>query len=815
MLRNYLKIAIRNLRKQKLYSLINISGLAMGLACCILIYLFVRHEYSYDAFHANGDRIFRIEDVTYDSVTAAETRSSFFDTRAPEGVRKSAHLPLPLGPTLKARYPEIARFVRYDYGGNAVLRVGDKIFEETITYVEPNFFEVFSFPLLQGTPGTALADKNSLVLTPEMSRKYFGDVNPVGETVQVKIRNDEQAFVVTGVAEAPPSNSSLRFDVVLPIQQKPFYERHRDYWRSFNTSLFLELTPGTVPSQFKSKLDAFVQERFADYIEELRVRQKMPEDAIVMEFGMTPLTGIHLDAAVGWEDVSNPLYSYILSAIAILILLIACINYVTLAMMRSASRAREVGIRKVAGAHRRQIAWQFWGETQVMTLFAMALAVGLAELFLPVFNALSGKTLTLSYAGNIGFLSLLLGIGLVTGLLAGSYPALFLARFDPTDVLKGLRTSRFRPRLTRVLLVLQYSLSIFLIIGSLIMYRQLDYVTQKDLGYQKDQVVVIPTHTGWTEAGTQIMRRFREEVSDNPNIVSVSGMTPAFTNGWNIYGFGVGDEQKEAFIYAVDEQFIETLDIPLLAGRNFGPGETDAVLVNEALVASMGWEEAIGQQLPWRGEDNPSTVIGVVQDFHFQSLEAPIKPMLLHMDPEQGGISSVLVKIRPTDMATTLSELKEAWDTVAEFTPFDYWFLDDAVAQQYASYLRWMQIMGYATAFAILIACLGLFGLAGLNAVNKTKEIGIRKVLGAGVDSIIVLLNKDIVMLIVTSLVLAAPVSWYVMESWLSGFAYRVDIGASVFLISGVLALTIALLTVSFHAVRAALANPVESLRYE
>lgn len=819
MLKNYIKIAFRNLRKQKMYSLINILGLAIGISCCIVIYLFVRHEYSYDHFHDKADRIYRIQDVNYESVEASQAEPSFFDTRAPEGVSKSAFLPLPMGPVIKDRYPEIRHFVRYDES-DALLRNEEKVFEESVSYAEPTFFEMFSFDLLKGNPETALSQKNNVVLTPEIARKYFGSDDPVGQVLQIKIRDEEQPFTVSGVVDAPPTNSSLQFQVLLPIENKPFFDNHIENWNSFNTALFVELVPGADTGEFKKKLNAFYAERYEGSMEQARQRKNMPEDATVMEFTLTPLTDIHLDASVPWSGTtSNPLYSYILGGIAILILLIACINYVTLTLTRSTGRAREVGIRKVAGAHRSQIAWQFWGETQLVTLLAMISGLGLAELLLPVFNQISGKSLSIEYAGGAGFLTVILGITAITGLIAGSYPALFLARFRPAEILKGTSTRRFKPHLTKGLLIFQYSLSVFLIISSVVMVRQMNYVSQKDLGYNEDQVLVIPTYTGWTEEGTRLMERFRNELTAVPGIDDVSGMAPAFTTGSNRYGFKVNGEFKDSFIYYVDEQFVETMGMQLTAGRNFSEDrpsdEAESIIINQALAESMGWEDPVGEQLPWKGEENPSTVIGIAKDFHFESLEAPIQPMLLHMDPEHGGINNVLVKIEQGQIAQALPRLETKWGEVAPLTPFDYWFLDDAVAQQYQSYKRWQDIMASSTAIAILIACLGLFGLAGISVVNRTKEIGIRKVLGAGIRQIILLLNKDIVKLILISLAIAAPVSWYIMEQWLADFAYRIEIGAGVFLVSAAVALAIAIMTVSYHSVKAALINPVESLRNE
>ena len=818
MVKNYIKIALRNLRKQKLYSLINIFGLTLGITCCIVIYLFIEDEYSYDRFHENAENIYRVEQLRYDKLKSEIEPAPFYDAKLPEGMSKSPWLPLPLGPAIADLLPEIEHYIRLDES-NFIIRNGERSFEQDILLVDPAFFEVFTFPLIKGSAQSVLSDPGNVVLTPETARKFFGSEDPMGKTLIATIHNEEKLFTVTGVAETPPSNSSIPFTMVAHIENKPFYEFNIERWTSFNTPLFVELIPGADIKEFEAKLNDFAEERYAESWQGRRDRLGLPGDATVAEFIISPITGIHLDASAEWINVSNPLYSYILGAIAILILIIACINYIALALARSSGRAKEVGIRKASGAQRTQIALQFWGETQLLTFLAMVAGVCLAELVLPLFNDLAGKTLSINYLDDAAFLGVLLGITFITGLIAGSYPALVLSRFQPVKVLKGLNTFQFKPRLTKALLVVQYGLSIFLIISSITMFKQLDYVSSKELGYNEEQVIFVPTHTGWNEEGTKLMERYRDVLKAIPGVNNVSGMAPALTTGSNVYAFGVDGEEKRSFIYYADEQLVNTLGIELLSGRNFSedrPSDvTGSIIVNESLVESMGWENPIGQLLPWKGEDNPSTVIGVVKDFHFLSLESEIEPMLFHMDPEQGGVAEIAVKIEQGMIAQTLPEMEAAWAEVAPYTPFNYWFLDDAVERQYEQYRQWLDIMGISTLMAILIACLGLFGLAGLTAVNKTKEIGIRKVLGAGINQIILLLNKDIVKLILISLVFAAPVSWYIMEQWLSDFAYRIDIGVGVMVLSAVSALVIALLTVSYHSIKAATVNPVESLRSE
>lgn len=820
MFKNYLKIAIRNIRKHKLYSLINIFGLTLGIACCIIIYLFISDEFSYDSFHENGDNIYRVEVTEYQIPKWEVEPTPFFDTREAEGVRNSPWLPLPLGPTLKDRYPEIQHFTRPGQG-NVVVRNENQSFEQEVLYTDPSFFEMFSFPLLQGSPETALKDPNNIVLTPETVQKYFGDEDPMGKSLTLKIRNQDYEFTVAGVAETPPTNSSIPFSFVMNVTKTSYYEFNIDRWNSFNTPIFVQLQEGTDVAQFESKLNDFAKEQFGERWPAARERIGLPENAPVLEIRVTPLSEIHLAASVEWHGVSNPLYSYILGAISILILLIACINYITLALARSTSRAKEVGIRKTSGAKRNQIALQFWGETQLLTVLAMIAGVGLVELVLPFFNDIAGKSLSINYMQDFGFLMALLSVTLIAGLIAGAYPAVLLAGYQPVKALKGSLSLQFKPRLTKGLLVVQYSLSIFLIISAVIMYKQLDYVSSKELGYNADQVLFVPTYTGWNETGTKLMELYKTELNGVPGVQQVSGMTPAFTSGSNQYGFNMPGVEKEmhSYIYFIDPEIINTLDFELIAGRNlshdFPADKESSIIVNQAFVEKLGWDNPVGELVPWKGEDNPSTVIGVVKDFHFQSLETEIEPMLFHMDHAQGGINSIAIKIEEGMIAETLPKLEEVWAEIAPFTPFNYWFLDDAVAQQYEQYQRWLKIMGSSTFIAILIACLGLFGLAGLTAVNKTKEIGIRKVLGAGIKQIILLLNKDIVTLIFISLVIAGPISWYVMNQWLTDFTYRITIGADVFIISAFFAFLIAIATISYHSIRAANANPVDSLKSE
>lgn len=818
MFHNYFILALRTIRKNRLYGVINILGLTIGITCCILIALFVYQEFSYDSFHADSQRIYRMEEVRYSTPESVFAKRPSWDTRAPEGVEKAAYMPMPLGPLLLDRYPEVEAYTRVYETGSLVER-GKTISKERILHADANFFEMFSFPLRIGKPETVLGDPSNVVLTPALATKYFGEEDALGQSLQIAVQGNIHTFTVTGIADPPPANSSIDFDLVIRFENRPFYEFNRDRWTSFNTPVFVRLGPTADVQQFEEKVNRFAAEQYAETMAEERVRQGVPRDAKVMEFQASPLTGIHLDAAVEWPGVSNPLYSYILSAIAFLILMIACINYVLLAMARSSERMLEVGIRKAAGANRWQIALQFWGETQMLSVISAVCGVVLALMVLPVFNDLSSQSLVLDLSRDAGIIGIILGITLITGVVAGGYPALALSLFQPASVLKGKSSYRFNPRLTRLLLVFQYSLSIFLIVGSLVMYRQLDFVSNRNLGYQEEQLVVVPTYSGVSEDEAILMQRYRESLEDATQVVSVSGMAPAFTTGSTQYTYNVKGEEKVAYTYQVGFDFIETMGMDLVAGRDFSEVRdginTGSVLINEALAADMGWENAIGKNLPWKAPDDPSTVIGVIKDFHFQSLEAPIRPMLLHMDQEYGSLDAILVRLRSGQVPKAIEEMRTAWSEVAPDQPFDYWFMDEAVAEQYAAHNRWMRIMGSGTFIAILIACMGLFGLAGLTAINRTREIGIRKVLGANIRQIMFLLNRGVAGLICISVVISAPLSWYVMNGWLSTFTYRIEMGPDLFLIAGAGAAAVAFVTVTWQSLQAALANPVDSLRSE
>lgn len=787
MFKNYFKVALRNILKRKMYSFINAFGLSIGMAFCILIYLFIRDEKSFDQFHANKNQIYRME------AKGDPKKSS----------RRDAALQLGLRNVLKEEVPQIKYATRFNSGRTVVMQYRDKIFSEKIAYVDSDFFRMFSFKLLTGNAEKLFENKLEVVITPEIAEKYFGKEDAVGKTISIDA-GSEKLFTVAGIMEAPPANSSLDFQILVPQESMTGYEKQMTDWSAFGTPCLVQLADNTEPAQFSTSLN--------------KVGKKYMGD---IELVFTPLTEMHLMKSVGWHKVSDPQYAYILGGLALLILMIACINYISLALTTSASRRKEVGVRKVTGAGRKQLMYQFGFESLLLACISMLIGVMLVMLFLPSFNQFTGKGIVIAWKDWAELLSIGLALTFVVGLLAGSYPSIFLSRFQPALVLKGHLTSQLQANFTKPLVVLQFFLSASLIICSVIMYRQMKFVATKDLGYNKEQTLVIQTQTGWRDKGAnKIVERFRTRAQGESGIVSVAGTGSSFNQGVPRFWYKVNGEEKAAYVYAVDPNYLSTLGIQLATGRNFDAtlfSDSSAVIVNEALVHDLKWTDPLNEHLNWREDtEGPgSKVIGVVKNYHFLSLEENIEPMFLTMDQFFGYHTKMLIRVEAGNVPASLDKIQRMWKELFPDKPLNYTFLDEDVAKQYESYDRWMSITGLATGFAILTSCMGLFGLAGINAVNRTKEIGIRKVLGAEMSSIFILLNKQYVWLSLIAFVLAVPLSWYVMSKWLASFKFSIAISWELFALSTLAGLAIAIATVSYHAFKAATVNPAGTLRSE
>jgi len=768
MLKNYLKTALRTLLRHKSLSFINIFGLALGIAACILVFLYVRDEMSYDAFHEKGDRIYRVSIRQWDNMP---------------------YLPRLVGPTVEEQFPSVVRAVRFfDIDGRFVRR-GDAMFREEVTFVDPGVFETFSFPLTAGDAGTALTDLNAVVLTEAMAQKYFGDANPLGETLAIRLFEDTyEDFTVTGVVGAFPGNSSITFDFLLPYEKYRSLVGEETYgsWQSYSGTTFVELTEQADPAALEARLSPTLA-RYAG-------RE--------LAYGLDPLSRVYLRNTAG--------YSLVLSGIGLIVLMIACINFMTLTMGRATMRAREIGMRKVLGALRGQLARQFWGEALLMSFVALLLGVVLAWLFLPTFNQLAQKNLALNPASNLSTLAALAALVMLVGLVVGSYPALVLSRFHPAEVLRNKLRLGGGGTLTRALVILQFACSVGLITGTLVMARQLEYLRTKDLGWSQEQVVGIP-------ASEALLEIFRNELATQPGILSLTGTSYTTnrvgTRGAEDFFLETGPDTLGVTHYRVDYHYLETLGIDLLAGRDFarerGTDATESTLVNETFVKAFGLtpETALGIQI---GE---ATVIGVVQDFHFQSMHEAIPPLQINLHAYP--VHYILARISAADVPATMAMIEETWQRVAPERPFDYFFLDEDIDRLYRTEERWQYIIQYASLVAILVACLGLFGLAMLTAARRTKEIGIRKVLGASVPRILSLLSQEFLKLVLVANAIAWPVAYLALQFWLRTFAYHIGMSVWTFLVAGLTALLVAFFAVSYQSIRAALINPVKTLRHE
>ena len=811
MFKSYLKIAFRNLLKSKVFSFINVFSLSIGIACCILIFLFVRDEWSYDDFHKNAEQIYRLalkEDYG--------EKNQHFNTITP----------LPMGQAVADYFPEIEKYARIATRTD-IVRYGDINFSERYHLVDKEFFELFSFQLLRGDLQNPLPTPNSVVLTEAMVRKYFGDDTPLGKRMSIKISDEMQEFTVTGIAANPPANSSIQFDFLLPFEKTRdiYSERAFTHWWVVVPETYVLFNEQADASEVQAKIPLLVKKIMGD-------RFKEGEYGILLQ----PLSEIHLGTGFpsGLEPTSDPAYSYILSGIAFLVLLIACINFMTLSIGRSTGRALEVGVRKVVGAMKTQLMKQFWGEALLLSFFAMLLGIGLAELFLPAFNSLANKSLDLNL--DVVTLSGFVFMTLAIGFVAGSYPAAVLSNFRPIDVLKGhpplggnLRGVWKGSFFQKGLVVLQFALSIMLIICTLLMTKQMDFLQIKNLGFDREQIVVIPTNANSDES-MNMVELYRNELLPHKDVVKVSASANTFGEGWFFIGFNTNAGSYENFWFnPVDFDFIELMGMKIVQGRDFSrqhaTDRQQAVIINEAFVKEFGLKNPVGGQLP--GKFPEHSIIGVVKDFNFRSLHESVEPLVLSINPgtifrgasdvnsASDGIPKIAVKIRGEDISGTLATLRGTWLNLFPDIPFDYSFLDERVERQYRAEERWQKIVSHSSTFAIVIACLGLFGLASLAVTRRTKEIGVRKILGATAANVMFILSKEFTIIVLIAILVAWPAAYLVMNSWLQDFAYRIDIGFEMFIFAGLFAFGIALITVSYHSIKATFTNPVDALRYE
>jgi len=804
MLHNYMKTAYRNLMKSKGFSFINIFGLATGLACCILIMLFVLDELSYDRYHENAHRIYRMGN------------RGIVNNNLDLTARSSP----PLGEVLKHEFPEVEAVTRMRNYGFPVFRHNDRVFsEEKVFWTDPSFFDVFTVTFITGDAKTALNRPDAIVLTESMARKYFGDEDPMGKIINSDNRQD---LIVTAVVRDVPRNSHFHFDFLESIVGRQDVQSPVWYFNDYYT--YILLRQGASPKALEEKLFETVKQHVGPQIQGVLGITIDEFFASGGDFRYFPqkLTDIHLKSHIDFELEPNGhiAYVYIFSSIALGILLIACINFVNLSTARSTMRAREVGIRKAVGSRRHQLIRQFLAETMLMSLMAMVVALAMAQLLLPAFNSLAQKDMTIPLFSSIYGLPLMVGFALLIGFIAGAYPAWFLASFHPVDVLRGgMIRGRRRSTLRSVLVILQFSISIVLIIGTLVIRNQLAFIQNTNLGFSKDQVVVIKKTD---DLGEQV-QAFKQELVKYPQIMSVSNCTELMGNPFELAAFIAegtsGEETHLANYLGADADFLKTFQIELLDGRFFDVDRREGqvnVVLNETMVRTMGIEDPVGKHLI--NGINTSVkypIIGVVKDFHFESFHQRLRPLLLFsLQPREVG-RYVSVRVRTEDIQETLSFIDQTWRRFTADQPFEYEFFDDHFARIFLSEEKTAQIFLVFSVLAIIIASLGLFGLSAFITEQRTKEIGIRKVLGSSVPGILVLLIQQFSKWVLIANLVSWPVAYFVMRRWLENFAYRTSMGLHIFLISSALAFLIAVLTVSYQSVRAAFTNPVKSLRYE
>ena len=796
MLRTYLKIARRHLLKHKVYAGINIGGLTLGIGCCLLIVLFIRFELGYDQHHTHADRIVRV-------VSERQVGSS---------LEKMANVPFPTGPALATTFPEIVESARLFRATNgASIRYEDKLFSEALFFfADPAILEIFTLGFVHGSPTSALQALNSVVVTERMAEKYFGREDPLGRSLSATLLGETSDLIVTGVVKNPPATSHFDFDFVVPFESAlNGWNRGGSQWDSgiLGAWTYLLLSHKDEAATLARKLPAFAQGSLPSAVQGR------------LAFSLQPLTDIHLRShRIGELGANgNIAYIYVFLGIALLVLLIACVNFVNLSTAQSIQRAKEVGIYKTFGADQKQLIGQYLGEAYLLSFIALALAVILVEWTLPFFRSATGKPLASFILSDPVIVAMLLGMWVGTGLLSGLYPAFVMARFRPIEVLKGrpIGGGQGKQSLRSVLIVGQFTAAIVLLVTFGTIFDQLDYVKHKALGFNQEQLIVITGRNGVS------FEAFKHELKKSPDILNMT-VTSRVPGGRHLASSLVTPEGIEAETHLqipflrVEQGFLKTFSLTLKEGRDFLPSDQNAIIINEAAVKAFGWQDnVLGKEVVQFARDTEQVwqVAGVVEDVHFESLHTEVKPLIL-----AGGInfgSRIIVRIGPDHVGQTIAHMQNTWAKLSPETPLDFYFLDEDLAELYVQEERLSKVVQAFTILALFISCIGLFGLIAFSTEQRTKEMGIRKVLGASVLDLLTLLSRQFVALVALALVLATPVAYYVVDQWLSVFAYRVEVSSFSFLYAGGLVFLAALLIVVFRSAKVASVNPVEALRRE
>ncbi|MGY6546951.1 MAG: ABC transporter permease [Cyclobacteriaceae bacterium] len=797
MFKNYFLVAIRNMKREKIYALINIFGLSIGIAFCLLITLFIKDEHSYDKFHPEHEKIFRVS-----MLENYPDGREYFNTATSQV----------LGPTLEENFPQIERTIRTGFLSGMVVENGEN-FQESMLTADPDFFNKFNFPLVSGEPSQALNKINNLVITENYVSKYFAGQDPIGQSLTIRMGEVEEDYVISGVAKNPPTNSSIQFDMVIPFENtiRSTAENARTNFFYVNVTTYVFLEESLKSEQVEAGFSGLFKKLFPDFSGDITVK-------------LQPLASVRLDTDYPGA-ASDPLYSYILGGLALLVILIAIINFVTLSVGKSVDRAKEVGVRKVMGAVRKQLIGQFWGEAIIISLISVCIGLVLSEVALVKFNELSGKSIPQVLSFEVIWICLLLA--LLVGFLAGFYPSVFLSRFNPVEVLKGKMKVADAGLMRKSLVIFQFVISVSLIVCALAMNKQMKYIQTKNLGFYKEQVIAIPT--GLNEANSQALaERLKNKIISREDVENVGTSFFAIGQSWGEGSFTDADGVYRSLAFnVVDAGFLRTMGVEISSGRDFyednDGDKNEGVIVNEALVREFGWDDAIGKSLP--GNNFPQhQIVGVVKDFHYAPLREVIEPLILPMSPSiLNGFGDIMystsparkitVRAKSEDLTSFMADLENAWKEVAQGQEFNFFFIDQTLANQYEAEIRIGNIIDYSSFFALVIACLGLFSLATMIIKKRVKEIGVRKVLGATETNIAQMFSFEFLKLVLISILLSVPLSFFFISKWMESFVYKADIGMDIYLISGFSAIIIALVSVGYQATKAALMNPVNSLR--
>ena len=796
MIRNYFKTAVRNLLRNKGYSFIHIIGLSLGLTAAILIVLYVKDELSFDRFHENADLLYRVDRKI---------------VRDNGNVDNSGYTGNFQGPRFSESIPEIKGFVRFQ-NGQTDIKIGDNIFSEPVRLADANFFSVFSFPLVEGNGNTALSQPRSVVLSESMSRKLFGSVDAMGKTIMFRKGDGFSPYLVSAVAKDCPANSSIQFNILLPLEISTQDQNENEAWFHFFLTTFVLLKPGSDIHRVNQKMDRVF---LSDARESIKmIKEKYGVKDLGLSYFLQPMSKIHLSRKVPSDgslaNSSNPVYSYLLSAIALFILLIACVNFINLSVAHSLKRAKEIGIRKVMGGSRQQLLVQFLGESLLLCLGAIVLAFALMILILPIFNQLADKSLSLSYLVDWKLILELVALFSLTVFLAGFYPALVLSGFNPVQTLYKRFSMGGRSRMQKSLVILQFTLSSFLIIATLAISSQFSFLTTQKLGYEDENLLVVNR----LESTRKDAALFRSELMKNTSIVAVAPKNNGFEGNTVKVD---GDVKVNVTVETVDASFLGLMNVPIVEGRNFSPefpsDSSKSILVNEAFVNEAGWRNPIGMQVG-TFEDKKYTVVGVVKDYHYRPMTEKIGPQLFTMNPNN-NFGSFYIKIRPGSETAAVNFIQSTFRSLFPLSAFDYNFVKQDNQASYREEARWKKILFLGSMLTIFISCIGLYGLSVFSAEKRRKEVGIRKVLGASASRVAYVLSLDFVKLVLISLVIAIPLAWMAIDRWLENYPYRISLGGWLFAGAAMMVIGIALVTVSFQSVRAALSNPVTSLRSE